>query len=156
MRSSIATLTLVLILSGAAVSETYIVNPEGTGDFPTIQAAVDAASDGDLIELADGTFTGDGNRDIDYLTIIDEAGRPVESARLARVPARADHPSARELAGRPLARIIHEAPTADAHLLVLEREIGVWLLDVLQVRLRGQSPISRPRTASARPRYEPS
>ncbi len=55
-----------------------------------------------------------------------------------------------------LARIIHEAPTAAAHLLVLEREIGVWLLDVLQVRLRGQTPISRPTTASARPRDEPS
>ena len=41
---------------------TYLVNPEGTGDFPTIQAAIDAVVDGDIIELNDGTFTGDGNR----------------------------------------------------------------------------------------------
>jgi hypothetical protein len=43
-----------------------VVNPEGTGDFPTIQAAVDAVSDGDIIELTDGTFTGRGNRNIDF------------------------------------------------------------------------------------------
>ncbi len=45
---------------------TYIVRPDGTGDFPTIQAAIDAVTDGDTIELSDGTFTGDGNRDLDF------------------------------------------------------------------------------------------
>lgn len=44
---------------------TYLVAPDQSGDFPTIQAAVDAACDGDLILLADGEYTGDGNRDID-------------------------------------------------------------------------------------------
>jgi predicted outer membrane repeat protein len=44
--------------------ETYVVNSVGTGDFPTIQAAVDVAWDGDVVELVDGTYTGDGNRDI--------------------------------------------------------------------------------------------
>jgi parallel beta-helix repeat protein len=44
-----------------------VVKPDGTGDFPTIQAAIDAAEPGDIIELTDGTFTGDGNRDIDFL-----------------------------------------------------------------------------------------
>jgi predicted outer membrane repeat protein len=42
------------------------VKPDGTGDFPTIQAAIDAAEDDDLIILADGTYTGNGNRDIDF------------------------------------------------------------------------------------------
>jgi hypothetical protein len=46
---------------------TYVVRPDGTGDFPTIQAAVEAASHGDVIELTHGTFTGEGNRDVDYL-----------------------------------------------------------------------------------------
>ena len=46
---------------------TYLVHPDGSGDFPTIQAAIDAALDEDTIELTDGSFTGDGNRNIDYL-----------------------------------------------------------------------------------------
>ena len=46
---------------------TWIVHPDGTGDFPTIQAALDAAAVGDTIALGDGVFTGDGNRDLDFL-----------------------------------------------------------------------------------------
>ncbi len=45
---------------------TIRVNPEGTGDQPTIQAAIDAALEGDRIELADGVYTGEGNRAIDF------------------------------------------------------------------------------------------
>ncbi len=41
------------------------------GDFPTIQAAIDASSNGDIIGLSDGTFTDAGNRDVDF------AGRAV-------------------------------------------------------------------------------
>jgi hypothetical protein len=50
--------------SCGAQAATYVVAPDGTGDFPTIQAAIDGIADGDIIELTDGTFTGDGNRDI--------------------------------------------------------------------------------------------
>jgi predicted outer membrane repeat protein len=73
----------VSMATGAAIpasAVTHHVNPEGTGDFPTIQAAINAASEGDTIELCSGTFTGVGNRDIEYLgkaiTVISQTGEP--------------------------------------------------------------------------------
>ncbi len=70
-------LSLLALPSGA---ETYLVNPQGTGDFPTIQAAVDGAAPGDTIALADGVFTGEGNRDID------PAGKPLTIQSLSNDP----------------------------------------------------------------------
>jgi parallel beta-helix repeat protein len=63
-----------------AQSTTYVVNPEGTGDYPTIQAAIDAAVDGDAVELTDGTFTGTGNHDIDF------AGKAITVRSVGRDP----------------------------------------------------------------------
>ncbi len=45
----------------------YLIKPDGTGDYPTIQDAINAAAEGDTIVLDSGTFTGTGNRDLDYL-----------------------------------------------------------------------------------------
>ena len=59
---------------------TWVIQPDGSGDYPTIQAAINAAAAGDTIALADGTFSGEGNRDLDYLgkalTIKGLAGDP--------------------------------------------------------------------------------
>ncbi|UCD64674.1 MAG: DUF5123 domain-containing protein [Candidatus Zixiibacteriota bacterium] len=44
----------------------WYVKPDGTGDVPTIQDAIDAAAEGDVVIAADGVFTGDGNRDMDF------------------------------------------------------------------------------------------
>jgi len=43
----------------------WYVRPDGAGDEPTIQAAVDRAAAGDTILLAPGVYSGAGNRDID-------------------------------------------------------------------------------------------
>jgi predicted outer membrane repeat protein len=52
---------------GIASLQTFItVKADQTGDYPTIQAAIDAAGNGDVILLYPGTYTGAGNRDIDF------------------------------------------------------------------------------------------
>jgi len=47
-------------------------------DFATIQAAIDSASNGDIVEVSSGTYTGSGNWDIDFqgkaITVRSEAG----------------------------------------------------------------------------------
>jgi hypothetical protein len=50
--------------AGATV---YVLQPDGTGDFPSIQTAIDSVADGDILELADGTYVGHRNRNIDFL-----------------------------------------------------------------------------------------
>ena len=44
-----------------------LILPVPSGDYPTIQAAIDAAADYDVVLVSDGNYTGDGNRDIDFL-----------------------------------------------------------------------------------------
>jgi predicted outer membrane repeat protein len=46
-------------------AETYLVDDDGPAKFRTIQSAVDAARDGDVIIVNPGTYSGSGNRDID-------------------------------------------------------------------------------------------
>lgn len=41
------------------------VCPDGTGDYPDLHAAVQAATDGDEIELCDGVFEGLVNLELD-------------------------------------------------------------------------------------------
>jgi len=57
-----------------------LVRDDGEGDYPTIQAAVEAAHDRDVIELADGVYTGPGNRGIacgdKRITIRSQSGNP--------------------------------------------------------------------------------
>ncbi|UCF44240.1 MAG: hypothetical protein JSV99_04810, partial [Planctomycetota bacterium] len=48
-------------------ARTITVDDDGPADFNNIQAAIDAAVHGDEVICADGTYTGPGNRDIDFL-----------------------------------------------------------------------------------------
>lgn len=48
---------LLLLLPASVESRTWYVKVDGTGDAPTIQAAVDSAQDGDEVLVAAGTYT---------------------------------------------------------------------------------------------------
>ena len=56
------------------------VEADGTGDQPTIQAALVVAFDGDIVELGDGVFRGLGNREVRFLgkdvTLLSASGNP--------------------------------------------------------------------------------
>jgi hypothetical protein len=80
-----AALVLLASLSGAgdAYAAELFVSADGSGDYPTIQAALDASVGGDEVVLGDGVFTGDGNRDIELpsheITIRSDSGDPART-----------------------------------------------------------------------------
>jgi predicted outer membrane repeat protein len=57
MKHLLLVLCLVLPAATEASARTWYVKPDGTGDAPTIQAAVDSAGSGDTVLVADGTYT---------------------------------------------------------------------------------------------------
>jgi len=65
----LAALSALLLFGTMSVASavTYVVDPYGTGDFPTIQDAIDATADTDVVELVAGTYRGPGNRDVTTL-----------------------------------------------------------------------------------------
>ena len=56
---------ICLFLAIPCQARTITVNWDGSGDFNTIQEGINAAVNGDTVVVADGIYTGDGNRDID-------------------------------------------------------------------------------------------
>jgi len=72
--------TLLLLLSSAAVEAAVLdVYPDGSGPYPDLDHALMAAQSGDSLRLADGIFTGSGNRNLvlgGALTILSMSGDP--------------------------------------------------------------------------------
>lgn len=54
------------IVPGVCGGDTIIVKSDGTGDYPTIQSALNAAKAGDEVVLEPGTYSGEGNYNLDF------------------------------------------------------------------------------------------
>jgi hypothetical protein len=71
---------MALFVVRPCLAEIFTVHPDGTGGYPTIQAAIEASEHGDVIELTNGTYRGEGNRDVSYLgkgiTVRSQSGDP--------------------------------------------------------------------------------
>jgi putative cofactor-binding repeat protein len=67
MRSmlSFAVLISLLLVSNSRAGVWY-VKPDSTGAAPNIQAGIDSCTSGDTVLASPGTYTGAGNRDIDF------------------------------------------------------------------------------------------
>ncbi|MCK5271723.1 MAG: hypothetical protein KAJ52_04065 [Sedimentisphaerales bacterium] len=66
LSSKIAAVLLASCISLNTFASTITVNWDGTGDFLTIQDAIDVASDGDVVAIENGEYIGVRNRDISF------------------------------------------------------------------------------------------
>ncbi len=61
---TLLTICIVLMVAGPGLAIDRVVNPEGTGEYETIDDAVGACNNGDRVLLLPGVYTGQGNRNI--------------------------------------------------------------------------------------------
>ncbi|MEN6335889.1 MAG: PQQ-binding-like beta-propeller repeat protein, partial [Phycisphaerales bacterium] len=85
MRRTVELLLVLAFLASSAQGKIITVDSGGTGDFATIQAAVDHAADGDTIEIRPGTYTGTGNWDVEVRPIRTRVGDDFRAITLRSV-----------------------------------------------------------------------
>ena len=56
---------IIFLVPGLSYGESYLVRPDGSGDFPDLRTALFACNGGDEVLLADGVYMGDGFSGID-------------------------------------------------------------------------------------------
>ena len=82
-RTLVAAVAAAILLATMSFGAEILVKPDGSGDYPTIQAALASAKMGDEIVLAPGVFKGPGNFNIDFLgkavTVRGQSGYPMDS-----------------------------------------------------------------------------
>jgi hypothetical protein len=66
MRRAMLITVLACLHAAGARAVCWTVEQDGSGDFTTIQAAIDAAAAGDSIMVGDGVWTGPGNKNLDF------------------------------------------------------------------------------------------
>ena len=66
LRSWLAIALLAALLPGQAQAATLRVQADGLGEYPTLQTAIDAAAVGDTVLAMPGTYTGEGNKNLDF------------------------------------------------------------------------------------------
>ncbi len=64
MRTMISLVILIAWMTLLGITQASVINIPG--DYPTIQAGIDASTDGDTILIADDIYTGNGNFNIDF------------------------------------------------------------------------------------------